>query len=664
MSAQLAEQITVPLQSSLERPTVVIGTGPVGIQVAQEILRHEAERPLVLFGDEPWQPYNRVQLSALLAGELNWEALQNPLKTDAVNRVLQHHNCAIVSIDAERRELVDRAGRVHAYSQLILAVGSRPHIPSIPGISQAGVFRFRDMNDMQALAARNARSRHAVVLGGGLLGLEAARGLRRAGTEVTIVEHAPQVMPKQLDETASELLVQHLNNLGIQVLLGDSVQRILGNGKLTGVRLRKHGTVSCDTLVVATGIRPNIDLARNCGLRVNRGIVIDDYCRTSNASIFAVGECAEHRGQVYGLVGPGLDQAAVLAHYLTNQPARYTGSVTATRLKVLKRTVFSIGQVNEKEDPMWLRAIVYQDRSAGSYRKLVIRRARLVGAIAVGDWHELSRIQEAVQSERLIFPWQLARFTRSGRLWPDSVELGVHDWPATAVVCNCRGITRLTLSNALAGGSTTVEQLMQTTGASTVCGGCRPLLAQMIGAGSTPADKTGLKALLIVCCIALPILLTLTLPAQWLDTNTVQSPLYSFSQIWHDGLWKQVTGFTLLSLAVIGSIVSLRKRVRKLQWGHYGYWRFAHGVLGVLALVVLLLHTGLQFGERLNAWLLTNYLALAVFGVAAGIAASYASTYLSRNTRRIQRLTNWTHLLLAWPLPVLLGFHVLTVYYF
>ena len=672
MSAQLAEEVlrslpeSTPATSgrSMAVPVVVIGTGPVGIRVAQEILARDPHCPLVLFGDEPWQPYNRVQLSSLLAGELSWGALQNPLHTDTGSRVLQHHNCAVVSIDRERREIVDRQGRRHRYGTLILAVGSRPHIPSIPGISQSGVFRFRDMSDMQALAARKARSRATVILGGGLLGLEAARGLAKAGTRVTVVEHAPRIMPAQLDDEASARLKQQFETLGISILLGHSVQKVIGDGHITGVRLRDGSTLECDTLVVATGIRPNIDLARGCGLRVNRGIVIDDHCATSDPSIFAIGECTEHQGRIHGLVGPGLEQAAVLAHHLNGQTSAYHGSLSATRLKVVRRAVFSMGVVDEAEEPLWFKARFYRDEDNAVYRKLILRRNRLVGVIALGDWDELNRVQESVHSGRVLLPWQLRRFEREGRLWPAADALSVLDWPATAVVCNCTGVTHGALSTAVHSGCTRVEQLSQATGAGSVCGGCKPLLAQLAGAKSVPQELTGIRALALVSLLALPVLLGMGLPADLLIADSVQSLSYRIARLWQDSLWKQVSGFTLLGLGVIGLGLTLRKRSKHVTWGNYGHWRMLHGALGAAALAVLLLHTGLQAGAGLNAWLLLNFLALALAGALAGMGTAYAAFAMSRSGRQLQRWLSHAHLYIAWPLPVLLGFHVLSVYYF
>jgi nitrite reductase (NADH) large subunit len=661
MSAVLRDQTVVDAVPG-KAPVIIVGTGPVGIRVAQEILARDPGRELVLFGDEPWHPYNRVRLSSLLAGDMQWEDLQNPLRTGALSNVVQHHNCAIASFDPARRTLLDREGREHHYSQLILAVGSRPHIPSIPGISQDGVYRFRDMTDVVALAARKVRSRDAIVLGGGLLGLEAARGLSRAGTRVTVIEHAQHLMAAQLDQEAGEVLAAQLERIGIRVLTGRAVQKINGDGKVRSVRVQ-DGELPCDTLVLATGIRPNIELARAAGVRVNRGIVVDDHCRTSAAFVYAVGECAEHRGQVYGMVNPGFEQAAVVAHRLTGEVVDYRGSRSVSRLKVLKQTVISIGDTQEADNPVWARYWHYRDPATGVYRKLILQRGRLTGAIAIGDWAEVNRIQEAVQTGRRLYPWQLWRFARSGMLWPDGAELGVRDWPADAIVCNCTGVTCGTLNAAIADGCTGVEALMARTGASTVCGSCRPLLAELTGAQSVPVETAGRRTLAANALLTVLLVLAFMFVPALLQVDSVSDPRYGLGTLWRDGFWKQVSGFTMLGLAVLGLGLSARKRLARITFGHFGVWRALHAALGAAAIVLLLLHTGLQTGERLNAWLLLDFLALSLIGAATAFAVTQ-TTWRPRVQRRLQQWLTQAHVYLAWPLPALLGFHVLSVYYF
>lgn len=657
MSAVMQAQTAV--ENDADRlPVVVVGTGPVGIRVAQAILARDPQRELVLFGDEPWHPYNRVRLSSLLAGDLQWEELQNPLSSEALDNVAQHHNCAIVHIDTQRKELTDRDGRVHRYGTLILAMGSRPHIPAIPGISQEGVFSFRDLSDVLALSARKMRSRHTVVLGGGLLGLEAARGLNHAGTQVTVVEHAPHVMSAQLDQEAGELLAAQLEQSGIRIITGQAVQKVLGDGRVRAVRVH-NAELPCDTLVIAAGIRPNIELARAAGLRVHRGIVIDDYCRTSDPDIYAIGECAEHRDQIYGLVGPGFEQAAVVAHRITGASADYLGSRTVARLKVLSQTVISMGDVQEADNPLWAKVLRYRAAETGAYRKLITRHGRLTGVIAIGDWPELSRIQEAVQTGRRLHPWQLWRFRRTGMLWPDGAATGIADWPADAIVCNCRGVTRGALTAAIAAGCSQTETLMACTGASTVCGSCRPLLAELTGAEAAPVETAGRRSALTASLLTAAVVMAFVALPPLPVADSVSDRLHQLGTLWRDGFWKQVSGFAMLGLALVGLSVSARKRIARVSVGKYGVWRAVHTVLGMSAILLLLLHTGLQGGERLNAWLLVNFLLLSLLGTAAAFAVT-----LSAGRSSLQRWLAKAHLYLAWPLPVLLGFHVLSVYYF
>ena len=237
MSAVLEEN-TDRADDQTAPPVVVVGTGPVGIRFVEELLRRNPHTPLVIYGNEPWEPYNRVRLASLLSGELNFAAIQNPLKLMPHHRVVQHHNCEIVAIDRANKTVYDRLGNCQRYSQLVLATGSSPHIPGIEGIHHSGIHTFRNLDDARQLIARLSRIRRAVVLGGGLLGLEAARGLQKYNTDISVIEHANRLMARQLDDEAGRLLREHMSSLGIQVVLGDSVRRVLGEDNIRGVELR------------------------------------------------------------------------------------------------------------------------------------------------------------------------------------------------------------------------------------------------------------------------------------------------------------------------------------------------------------------------------------------------------------------------------------------
>lgn len=617
----------------------------------------------MLFGDERWQPYNRVRLTPLMVGEIDIAEVYFPLLTAGDGTKCQTVHSRIAAIDRAACTITDARGRNYAYSALVLATGSRPHIPSIPGIEQTNVFTFRDLDDAEKLMARVASSRRAVVIGGGLLGLEAARGLHRRRVETVIVEHERHLMPRQLDDEAAALVASHVRALGIEVVIGDGIREILGQGRVAGVRLASGREIACDTLVVCTGIRPNIRLAQEAGLAIGRGIRVDDHMRTSDPAIYAVGECAEHRGKIYGLVAPGLEQAAVAAHAILGGASRYAGSVAATRLKVVGIPVFNIGAVEESEQRPEFTAAVYRDATRGLYRRLILDHGRVVGAIAVGEWAEINRIQEAVVARRRLYPWQLRRFQRHGALWPVPAAADVRLWPAPSVVCNCTGVTRGALTNALAGGCATLEALQRATGASTVCGSCRPLLLDLLGAPAVVAATKGWKGLAALSALALLAALVTAVVAPVPFPDTVQVRL-RLDLLWVDGTFKQASGFTLLGLSLVALMLSLRKRVRWLTFGSFAAWRVAHALLGLLTLVVLFAHTGLRLGSNLNFAVMATFLTIALAGALSGGAVAFEHRLAGSRGPTLRKVATWVHIVAFWPLLALLGFHVLAVYYF
>jgi len=630
------------------------------MRMAQELARRNPGAPVVLYGEEASEPYNRVRLSSFLIGELSWQALTRDSTLPPGANIVARYGCRVTAIDRANRCVRDVTGHVQPYSSLVLATGSRPYVPEIPGIKLPGVYTFRDVRDAHRLLARRVRSRRTVVLGGGLLGLEAARAMQRFHTEVCVVEHFTRLMMRQLDEGAARELLAHVAALGIEVVLGDGVKRVVGDTAVTGIQLRSDRVVECDTLLVATGILPNTELALAAGLPIGRGIRVNDRMQTSDPDIYAVGECAEHRNRVYGIVAPGLEQATVAAHVIAGGRTRYSGSTVATRLKVVNLPVFSMGRVTEEETPNFARTWVWLD--GGKYLKLVTLRGQLIGAVAVGECPDLNRLQEAVMRQRRVWPWQLLRFARIGSLWPEE-ELGsVVAWPAAAAVCNCTGVTRGELSSALAEGCATVEALAARTGASTVCGSCRPLLAELAGSTAAAAPVRGWKWLLGAGGVAAPAAIALALVILVPYAASVQAP-WQWDVLWRESFWKQVSGFTVLGLSAVLLAMSLRKRVPRVKLGDFSLWRVAHAVLGALTLIGLAVHTGGRLGSNLNLVLISTFLGVVALGAVAGgvIALEHR---LGAGAARLRRSWLWTHILIAWPIPVLLAFHVFKTYYF
>jgi nitrite reductase (NADH) large subunit len=650
-----------PLPVAAE-PVVVVGTGPVGVRVAQELARIAPRVPVVVYGNEPSVPYNRVRLSSLLAGEMSLNALVAGQELQPGPHLTVRLNCGITAIDRERRAVIDATGRAQPYWKLVIATGSRPLVPDLPGIHQAHVYVFRNLQDAERLCARRMMSRRTAVIGGGLLGLEAARAMQRFNTEVRVVEHASRLMPRQLDDAGADCLLGHMRRIGIDAVLGDPVRQVLGNGTVTGLRLRSGRDIECDTLVVAAGIRPNVELAAGAGLAVGRGVRVNDFLQTSDPDIYAVGECAEHDGEVWGLIAPGLEQAAIAGHNVTGARSRYRGTSVATRLKVLDLPVFSMGAVNEYSRLDLASEFVYRDEAAGIYRKIVTERGRLIGAIALGEFPEMSRVQEMILQQRIVLPWQRWRFAHEGTLWPEQEPGAVSEWPASAVVCNCTGVTRGEIARACAAGARTAEEVTAATRASSVCGSCRPLVAELAGVSGPAEPARGWKTLLGTSGFALPAALALALVIGVPYAATVQVP-WQWDVLWRESYWKQVSGFTVLGLTALLAVMSLRKRIRRFTLGDFPLWRVAHVVLGALTIAGLAVHTGGRLGANLNFLLMASFLGVVALGAVAGgvIALEHR---LGAGAARLRRTWLWTHILIAWPIPILLAFHVLKSYYF
>ncbi|MEA2926793.1 MAG: nitrite reductase large subunit, partial [Alphaproteobacteria bacterium] len=319
----------------MSEPLIVIGNGMAAARFVDELARRALGRYAVaVIGEEPRLAYNRVLLSALLADEVGFDDIElRPARWWRDRGVTLRYGVRATAVDAAARNVTLAGGIQLSFSKLVFATGSQPIKPDIPGMDLPGVLTFRDVDDVNAIAASKAAGTRVVVIGGGLLGLEAAYGLAKAGARVTLLHLMDRLMERQLDHRAALMLQRAVEARGIAVRLQAQTARIAGNGKVEGVELRDGTTIAADAVVVAVGIRANTALARTAGLEVGRGIVVDDHLQTSAAGVHAIGECAEHRGICYGLVEPAHEQARVLSERLTGRDTHYPGSVLATNLK-------------------------------------------------------------------------------------------------------------------------------------------------------------------------------------------------------------------------------------------------------------------------------------------------------------------------------------------
>jgi nitrite reductase (NADH) large subunit len=479
---------------------VVIGNGMAGMRTVEELLKHEAGQRyrITVFGAEPHVNYNRIMLSSVLAGDKSFdEIIINSREWYDDNDIRLLSGDAVTAIDRNAKTVAAASGLTAPYDRLLIATGSRPVAPPIPGLGLPGVCAFRDLADVDKMLAAARSHKRAVVIGGGLLGLEAAWGLKQRGMSVALVHLMPTLMERQLDASAGQLLQRDLDRRGIAFFTNGQTEEILGVERAEGVQLADGRFIPADLVVLAIGIRPNIDLARAAGLDVNRGIAVFDDMRTSDPDIFAVGECVEHRGQVFGLVAPLWDQAKVCAAQLAgDETAAFATKALSTSLKITGVDVFSAGALmaaDESDDEITLR-----DDSRGLYKKIVMRDGKLVGAVlygevADGQWYlQLMRDKADVSGlrERLVFGRAFAKAGSSEPARPDFAAM-----PDDAQICGCNGVSKGAIVGAIRDRKlTSLADVRAHTKASASCGQCtcqvEGLLAFAAGVDAGPAKKT------------------------------------------------------------------------------------------------------------------------------------------------------------------------------
>lgn len=445
---------------------------------------HGAPRAITVFGDEPGPAYDRIALSAVLAGERERDHVWIHDEAWYEERgIVLEAGRRIVELDVATRHVVDDRGCRHPYDTLVLATGSLPVLPPIPGTHLDGVLVFRRLCDVEEMIARSRRGGAAVVIGGGLLGLECARGLQQRGMEVTVVHLADRLMERQLDSVGASLLRAELERLGLRILVGTTAAAIEGDRQVRQVRLTTGCVLAADMVVICAGITPNAQLASAAGLAVARGIVVDDRLHTSAPHVYAIGECIEHRGQTFGLVDPVWEQATVLARVIGREERiTYQPRLSATALKVAGVDVFAGGRTVATAGD---HEVVVRDDVDLVYKKLVLRNEVLVGAALLGDLHTAPLVGSAL---------------RTGRTVDDPLRLlGVgtgaspvtgEDLPDTAVVCGCNGVTKAEIVGAIRrpGGCTTPACVTACTRAAGSCGSCRPLVEGLLTLARSPAS--------------------------------------------------------------------------------------------------------------------------------------------------------------------------------
>ncbi len=475
---------------------VLIGNGMAGVRTVEELLKIKPDHyDITIFGAEPHPNYNRILLSPVLAGEMQVkDIILNELDWYAENNIKLHTGKQIKTIDRVKRKVIAEDGTEEEYDRLLIATGSTPFMLPIPGNDLPGVIGYRDIKDTDEMIDAATKHKYAVVIGGGLLGLEAANGLKLRGMDVTVVHLGPWLLERQLDEVAGKMLQKSLEDKGLKFLLQTQTEALIQgeSGRVAAIRFKDGLQIPADLVVMAAGIRPNYALAEKSGIYCNRGIVVNDTMQTYDPKIYAVGECVSHRGIAYGLVAPLFEQAKVAANHLAGYGiGRYTGSVTSTKLKVTGIDLFSAGEFMGGEG---YEEIILNDPYGGVYKKLVIKENKLVGGVMYGDTADGPWYFQLLKDKRDIHDMRDALIFGQS-LVGDVGHAGnskAAEMADSAEVCGCNGVTKGTIVKAIKEkGLFTLDEVKKHTKAASSCGSCAGLveqiLASTIGGAYTPA---------------------------------------------------------------------------------------------------------------------------------------------------------------------------------
>ncbi|WP_019639118.1 nitrite reductase large subunit NirB [Paenibacillus fonticola] len=477
---------------------VVIGNGMAGISTVEQILKLTTQFEITVFGSEPHPNYNRIMLSYVLEGSKTIDDIVlNDWQWYADNGITLHTGTKVVQIDESHKEVVTEEGIRVPYDKVIIATGSNSFILPIPGSNKQGVIGFRDIADCNQMLEAAKTYKKAAVIGGGLLGLEAAKGLVQLGMDVTVVHLMEDLMERQLDHQAALMLRTELERQGIKFKMQAQTVELLGGERVSGLRFADDTVLDADFVVMAVGIKPNVEVAKNSGIEVNRGIVVNDYMQTSMKDVYSVGECNEHRGVCYGLVAPLFEQGMVLAKHICGvETAAYEGSIVSTKLKISGVDVFSTGEFIDGPEHT---VIANKDDWKRTYKKILLKEGVMVGAVLYGDITDSAELQKLIKQKAAMTDELYNTLMGSGCCGGGGAKkaASVEAMADDEIVCGCNGVTKGNIVDAVTNqGLTTVDEIKACTGATRSCGGCKPVVEQILqyvlGDGFKTAAKQGI----------------------------------------------------------------------------------------------------------------------------------------------------------------------------
>lgn len=457
---------------------VMIGNGMAGIRTIEELISRDANRyDITVVGKEPYPNYNRIMLSNILQNKMTVEeTIMNSYEWYEENHITLINNDPVEKVDRQSKKIITQKGIELEYDICIFATGSKAFVLPIEGANLPSVIGWRTIQDTEQIIDIASKKKKAIVIGGGLLGLECARGLLDQGMDVTVLHLAEWLMEMQLDRKAGDMLRADLEKQGMKFELQANSKRIIGHEDVEAVELADGRVIETDLVVMAVGIRPYTEVAKDAGLDVQRGIVVNDFLQTSDSNIYAIGECAEHNGKVYGLVAPLYEQGKVLADYLTgNETEGYKGSTTFTSLKVSGCDLYSAGQIVENDD---IHGIEIFNSIDNIYKKVYLNQGQVVGAVLYGDTDDGSRFYNMMKKHESLEDYTLVSLLHKG---DDTGSVSIADMADDETICGCNGVNKGTIVNAITKeGFTSVNEVTQSTKAGNSCGKCKKQIGEIL----------------------------------------------------------------------------------------------------------------------------------------------------------------------------------------
>jgi nitrite reductase (NADH) large subunit len=638
-------------------PIVIVGNGPVGVKAAELLLEKNLNIKVIIYGEEQCSPYNRVQLSLLLSGEIEEPALAHQAVLDE-NRLIQNVGRKIIAIDTQQKMVIDDQDNIIHYHKLILATGSKPLLPKYENVSLDGVYQFRTLRDTLDLVAEKKRSKNFIVVGGGPLGLETALAIKSPDNHVTLQVRS-HILNSHLGQDGQHTLQDYITAAGVRVTQKNAIKKLIGETHVEAVELEDGSRIICDCLIVCVGVRPQTQLAQKAGLNVSRGILVDPYMRTSAEDVYAIGECSEFESKTFGIVSPGFKQAQTCVEHILGRAEPFQNESANVQVKFSGYSASYFGEFEQTGCQYYS----YRNRLKGIFRKLVVRDNILIGAVVIGDWSELNDVTNLYNKKLKLKNKWIQTFEHDGHLFEHKRKPRIKELPADYIICLCQNVTRGELSDAIESGVRTVSGLGKSTGAGTVCGSCQPMMMELLDTPVANLVMRHQKAILVTSIISLLAILLIVFFEPLKIAESVQFN-WHLEMLWFDNFWKQVSGYTLMFICLLASTLVARKRIKKINIGNLDNWRYAHTIIGVVALLTLMVHTGMRLGNNLNFALTLVFLAAATTGSLVGVFMARNHHWSDFKLRKHRLWWSRVHYLLLWMLPPLICFHILSVYYF